>query len=54
MLMSHVNGCHGNHAFFIVQMCLSMTEEKMLCISGVPMNDCPGGFNVGQISPQVM
>ena len=46
MLMSHVNGCHGNHAFFIVQMCLSMTQEKMLCISGVPMNDCPGGFFV--------
>ena len=26
----------------------------MLCISGVPMNDCPGGFKVGQISPQCM
>ena len=53
MLMSHVNGCHRNHAFFMVQMCLSL--KKMLCISGVPMNDWktmkkrPG---VGPISPQ--
>ena len=34
--------------------------RKMLCISGVPMNDrksmknCPGGFKVGQISPKRM
>ena len=58
MLMSHVNGCHGNHATVIVRMCLSL--GKMLCISGVPKNvwksmkNCPGCFKVGQISPQGM
>ena len=45
--------------FFIVQLSLSL-RPKILCISGVPMNDlasmknCPGrgggGCNVGQIS----
>ena len=29
MLMSHVNGCHGNHAFFIVQMCLSLRKNAL-------------------------
>ena len=57
MLKNRVNGCHGNHAFFIVQLSLSL-RTKLLCISGVPMNDlapmknCPGGgaCKVGQIS----
>ena len=55
MLKNRVNGCHGNHAFFIVQLSLSL-RTKILCISGVPMNDlapmknCPGGCKVGQIS----
>ena len=41
--------------FFIVQLSLSL-RTKILCISGVPMNDlapmknCPGGCKVGQIS----
>ena len=39
MLKSHVDGCHGNHAFFfIVQKSLSL-RTKILCISGVPIND---------------
>ena len=48
MLKNRVNGCHGNHAFFIVQLSVSL-RTKILCISGVPMNDlapmknCPGG-----------
>ena len=48
MLRNYVNGCHGNNAFFIVQKSLSLWI-KILCISGVPMNDlapmknCPGG-----------
>ena len=48
MLKNRFNGCHGNHAFFIVQLSLSL-RTKILCISGVPMNDlapmknCPGG-----------
>ena len=29
MLMSHVNGCHGNHAFFIVQMCLASRKNAL-------------------------
>ena len=41
--------------FFIVQLSLSL-RTKILCISGVPMNDlapmknCPGGCKVDQIS----
>ena len=41
--------------FFIVQLSLSL-RTKILCISGVPVNDlapmknCPGGCKVGQIS----
>ena len=41
--------------FFIVQLSLSL-RTKILCISGVPINDlapmknCPGGCKVGQIS----
>ena len=40
--------------FFIVQTSLSL-RTKLLCISGVPINDlapmknCPGGCKVGQI-----
>ena len=47
MLKNHVNGCHGNHAFFIVQSSLSL-RTKNICISGILMNDlitmknCPG------------
>ena len=45
MLKNRFNGCHGNHAFFIVQLSLSLRTK----VSGVPMNDlapmknCPGG-----------
>ena len=48
MLMNHVNSCHGNNAFFEMQLSLSCTT-KTVCISGVQMNDlapmknCPGG-----------
>ena len=48
MLKNRVNGCHGNHAFFIVQLSLSL-RTKILSVSGVPMNDlapmknCPWG-----------
>ena len=48
MLMNHVNSCHGNNVFFIVQLSLSCTT-KIFCISEVPMNNlalmknCPGG-----------
>ena len=38
MFENHVNGCHGNHAFFIEQKSLSLTT-KMSFISGIPMND---------------
>ena len=54
MLKNRVNGCHGNHVFFIVQLSLSL-RTKILCISGVlindltPMKNCPGGCKVGQI-----
>ena len=48
MFKNHIDGCHGDHAFFfIVQKSLSL-KTKILCISGVPMNDlapmknCPG------------
>ena len=49
MLKNLANGCHGNHAvfFFIVQIRLTL-RTKILCISGVPINDlapmknCPG------------
>ena len=47
MLMNHVSSCHGNTAFFKMQLNLSCTT-KTLCISGVSMNDlatmknCPG------------
>ena len=47
MLMNQVNSCHGNNAFFIMQLSLSCTTI-IHCISGVPMNDlapmknCPG------------
>ena len=37
MLMNHVNSCHGNNVFFIVQF-ISCTT-KNLCISGIPMNN---------------
>ena len=29
MLMSHVNGCHGNHATVIVRMCLSLGKNAL-------------------------
>ena len=54
MLTNHVNGCHRNHAFFMVQKSLSL-RTSVLCISGVPMKyfapmkNCPGGCKVGQI-----
>ena len=38
MLKNHVNSCHGNHAFFILQKSLSL-KTNIICISGVPMND---------------
>ena len=47
MLMNHVSSCHGNTAFFKMQLSLSCMT-KTLCISEVPMNDlapmknCPG------------
>ena len=55
MLKNNVDGCHGTMHFFMVQKSLSL-RTKILCISGVPMNDlapmknCPGGCKVGQIS----
>ena len=48
MLKNHVEGCHGNNAFFMVQKSLSL-RTKIPCITGVPMNDlapmknCHGG-----------
>ena len=54
LLKNRVNGCHGNHAFFIVQFRLSLIFFFFFffffffCISGVPMNaltsmkNCPG------------
>ena len=38
MLKNHVNGCHGNHAFFRSANGF-IFEDKILFISGVPMND---------------
>ena len=59
MLKNRVNGCHGNHAFFHSAIEFIFEDKtKILCISGVPMNDlapmknCPGGCKVGQISPR--
>ena len=55
MLKNHVNGCHGNHAIFHSVIEYSF-EDKILCISVVPINDlapmknCPRGCKVGQIS----
>ena len=53
MLMNHVNSCHGNNVFFIVQLSLSLhfrrpneqfgTHEKL-----------SWGCKLGQISPQVI
>ena len=34
MLMSHVNDCHGNHAFFIVEMCLLLGKKTALHFGG--------------------
>ena len=51
MLKNRFNGCHGNYAFFIVQLSLSL-RTKILCFSGVPENDlapmknCHGGGGV--------
>ena len=48
MLKNHVNGCHGNHAFFHSAKEF-IFEDNFFFISGVPMNDlapmknCPGG-----------
>ena len=58
MLMNHINSCHGNNAFFKMQLSLSCTT-KTLCISGVPMNDLAPmkivlGCKLGQISPRVI
>ena len=47
MFKNHIDGCHGDHAFFHSAKEF-IIEEKILCISGVPMNDlapmknCPG------------
>ena len=57
MLKNHVNGCHGNRAFFhgATEFIL---EDKIICMSWVPINDleptknCLGGCKIGQISPQ--
>ena len=50
MLMNHVNSCHGNNVFFIVQLSISCTT-KILCVSGVPMNNLA---LMKKISPQVI
>ena len=56
MLKNHVDGCHGNHAFFIVQKSLSL-RTKLFCISWVPINDlapmktCPGGARDVKVAP---
>ena len=55
MLKNRFNVTMETMDFFIVQLSLSL-RTKILCISGVPMNDlapmknCPGGCKVGQIS----
>ena len=61
MLKNHVNGCHGNHAvfFFMVQIRLLFLKIKILCISGVPINDlapmknCPRGARLVKLAPGV-
>ena len=58
MLKNHVNGCHGNHAFFhsVIE---SIVEKKILSISVVPVNDlaamkkCLWAAKVYQISSRV-
>ena len=34
MLMNHVNSCHGNNAFFMVQLSLSCTTKNSLHFRG--------------------
>ena len=58
MLKNHVNGCHGNHAFFHSANGF-IFEDKILCISGVPMNDLTPindvlGCMIGQASVYLM
>ena len=56
MLKNQVDGCHGNHAFFIVQKSLSL-RTKILYISGVSRNDlatmkkCHGGARWVKLAP---
>ena len=59
MLMNHVNSCHGNNVFFIVQLSLSCTTKIFLHFRGP--NEQFGtheklswGCKLGQISPQVI
>ena len=58
MLKNHINGCHGNHAFFIVQTNFSLIT-KNICNFGVPMNDlapmkkCPEGARWVKYAPVV-
>ena len=48
MLKNHVNGCHGNHAFFHRAKEFIFDDKNSLHFWGVPMNDlaplkdCPG------------
>ena len=54
MLKNRFNGCQGNHAFFhsAIELSLSL-RTKIICTSGVPMNDlapmknCLGGGGGG-------
>ena len=55
MLENRVNICHKNHAC-VHSATEFIFEDKILCISGVPVNDfapmknCPGGCKIGRIS----
>ena len=56
MLKNHVNGSHGNHAFFH-SVNKFFFKDIFFCISGAPvlndlapMKNCPGGCKVCQIS----
>ena len=48
MFKNHIDGCHGDHAFFHSAKEFIFEDNFFFCISGVPMNDlapmknCPG------------
>ena len=59
MLKNHVDGSHGNHAFFH-SVNMFFFEDNFFCIYGVPINDlalmknCPGGARYVKLASGVL